>query len=96
MALDVIEKFFERECATGATDQATVKTDIHHLWRAFCPFAVEHVEIVFEIREEMLARVEALRRAEAHVVGIKRIGDDEMRALWTFNPIGKIIGIGVG
>ena len=70
MALDVIEKFFERECATGATDQATVKADIHHLWRAFCPFAVEHVEIVFEIRIEMLAGVEPLRRGKAHIIRI--------------------------
>ena len=40
----------------------------------------------------MFARIEALRRSKAHVIGIQRVGNDQM----LFHPIGQIIRIGIG
>ena len=96
VALHIIEKFFERERTARPTDEAAVKTYIHQLRCAFCTLAIEIIEIVFEVGVEMLARVETLRRGKAHIIRIKRIGNDEMRTLRAMNPIRKIIRISVG
>ena len=43
------------------------------------PSRVERVEGVAQVGEEVLAGVEALRLHEAHVVGVERVGHDEVR-----------------
>ena len=40
---------------------------------------VQHVERVLQVGEELLAAVETLRRDEAHVVGVERVGHDQQR-----------------
>ena len=71
-----------------------MQTDRHHFGGppAFGP---EHVEGIPQIREELIAVTEALRIDEAHVIGIERIGDDQMRLLGSAHPIGQIVGIGI-
>ena len=42
-------------------------------------FAIEHVERILQVIEELRAGVEALRGGEAHVVAVERVRHDEMR-----------------
>ena len=48
---------------------------------AVAPSLVEDVERVAAVGEEVVAGVEPLRRGEAHVVGVERVRDDEVRAV---------------
>ena len=73
-----------------------MQADIHHFRRALCALAVQHVKTILQILEEMIARIEPLRRCKPHIVSIQRVGNNQMRPLRTFHPIGQIIGIGVG
>ena len=60
MGFDVIKKSLQRAEAAGTADQPTVQTDRQHLRQIFT-LSVEHVESVFQILEEVVARIEALR-----------------------------------
>lgn len=62
----------------GAADEAAVEAD-RHLGAAAFALRIEHIRGVFEIGEELVAGIEALRRGETHVVGFERIGNDEER-----------------
>ena len=67
MARDVIEKARERRRAPRAPDQPRVQSDRQHLRRvqtARIAFGVERVERVAQIREELVAAVEALGGGE--------------------------------
>ena len=66
-----------------------------HFWgrRAL---GVKRIERVLEIGEELIARREALRRREPHVVGIERVGHYELRPPRSLDPIGQVVGVGVG
>ena len=72
-----------------------MQADRHHLRRALA-FGIEHVEGILQIGEELVAAVEALRRGEAHVVGVERIGHDELRTARPVHPIGQLVGVGIG
>src|SRR5260221_1898966 len=95
VTLHVVEEAGEAGEATGSPDEAAMQPDRHHL-RPLLPFRVEHVETVAQIGEELLAGIEALGGGEAHVVGVERIGHDEMVAPLLAHPIGQIVGIGIG
>ena len=82
-ACDVVEKTRERGGAAGPAGQPAVQADRHHLRRALA-FGVEHVEAVAQIGEEVVAGGEALRVDEAHVVGVERVGNDQVRP---FGPL---------
>src|SRR5690242_11024348 len=73
VALDMVEEALQRRKAAGAADEAAMEADRQHLRRA-CALLVEHVEGVAQIREELVAGIEALARRKAHVVGIERVG----------------------
>lgn len=73
-----------------------MQADIHHARPPGLTLGIERVETVFQIGEELVARIEALRRGEAHVVGVERIGDDELRAAGMLEPVGQFVVIGVG
>ena len=80
--LHVVEETRERRDPSRAPDEPAMQADRQHLRRveaARIAFAVERVERVAQVREELLAAVESLRRREAHVVGVERIRHDEMR-----------------
>src|SRR5215213_7178641 len=81
--------------ATRPSGQTAMKADRHHLRRASCTFREEQVEGVLEISEKLIARIEALGGGKAHVIGIERVGDDEMRTAWARYPIGQIVGVGI-
>ena len=78
----------------GLPIKSAMQAHAHHLGRAFPAFLIEAIETVLEILEEMFAGVEALRRCKAHVIGIERVGDDEMLlAVRLRQEIGQVIGI---
>ena len=63
-------------------------------------FGVQPVERVLEEGEELVAAVEALRRGEAHVVGVERVGHDQVRhrsaRALDLGPVRQVVGIAVG
>ena len=96
LGLHVIEKPRQRRRPSRAADEPAVEADRHHLRRTGAPLLVEQVEAVLEVGEELVARVEPLRGGKAHVVGIERVGHDQVRPARTLDPVGQIVGIGVG
>ena len=74
---DVIEETRQRRGAPGTADEPAMQADRHHLRRGLA-FRIERVESVLQIGEELVAGIEALRRGEAHVVGVERIGHDQL------------------
>ena len=75
---DVVEKAHQRSRAAWTADDPAMQTNGHHLGRGLA-FGVEHVKTVLEVSEELLAAAKALRVDKAHVVGVERIGNDQMR-----------------
>ena len=73
-----------------------MKTHRHHLGGATETFLIERIERVAKIGLELLARIEALRCGEPHVVSIKCIGDNELVLLTKPYPIWQIISVAIG
>src|SRR5262245_52888243 len=89
VARNVIQEALERQSAARPSDQSAMQAYRHHLGRAEPSLFIEAIEAVPEIGQELVAAVEALRCRKAHVVGIERIGNDEMdAALRSLDPIG--------
>ncbi len=96
VARHVVKRAFQRSGPAWSSDQTAVKADGQHLGRARLPFGVERIETVLQIGVELVARVEPLRRGEAHVVGIERVRHDQLIPPPEPHPIRQIIGIAVG
>src|SRR5262245_36715984 len=90
----VIEKTCERGCASRAPDQPAVQSDGHH-FRRLLAFGIERVECVLEIGKEVIAGAETLCVDETHVVGVERVGNDEMWSFRSAHPIWQIVGVGI-
>jgi hypothetical protein len=95
MPAHIVEEPRQRRRATGAADQPAMQADGQHLRRRLA-LGVKHVEGVFQIGVKLVAGIEALRRREAHVVGVERIGHDQLRPARPGDVIGEIVAIGVG
>jgi hypothetical protein len=95
MGTDVIQEPGQSRGASGAAGEAAMEADRHHLRRSFA-FCVQRVEAVLEIGEELVARIEALRGRKAHVVGIQRIGHDQLLPVAMLFPIRQIVRVGIG
>mmetsp|Transcript_14048 Transcript_14048/g.45863 ORF Transcript_14048/g.45863 Transcript_14048/m.45863 type:complete len:253 (-) Transcript_14048:222-980(-) len=99
--VDIVDEFFEGLEAAGLGNDATVKTDGHHL-----AFRADHVERVFQELEELRPGVETLGRHEPHVVVAQRVRNDQVRGLrrrrlgglpWLWPPpVGQVVVVGVG
>jgi len=92
---DIVEKTRQRGSAAGTADETAMQADRHHL-RPIVALGVERVETVLEIGEELFAAIETLRRGEAHVVGVERVGHEQLLAFSVIVPIGQFVGIDVG
>src|SRR5882724_4129277 len=66
----IFNEFLKGFESSGFANQATVQPDRHHA----PALGVEDVEGILEVLVELLAGVEALRRGEAHVVRVQRVG----------------------
>src|SRR5690606_27097456 len=78
-ALDVVEEFPEALITAGLADEAAMQANGHHLGRTGLPLGIEAVETVLEEGEIFLAIVEARPGDEAHVIGGKGIGNNQLR-----------------
>ncbi len=101
VALDVVDEALQRRHTPGTADQAAMQADRHHLGLAGLALGVERVEGVLQVGEELLAFGEAGLDGEAHVVGVERVGDDELRRdgvamAVMVEPVGQVVVIGVG
>ena len=92
---DVVEEALERGRTPWAAGKAAMQTDGHHA-RHHLTLAIEDVERVFQIGVKLVARIETLRRREAHVVGIEAVRHNEEGPARTGDPVRQIIGIAVG
>nr|GEU28080.1 hypothetical protein [Tanacetum cinerariifolium] len=82
VALHVIEEARQRGQARRPAHDAAVQADGQHLGRVQpgrVALGVQHVEGVLQIVEELRARVETLGGGKAHVVGVERVGHDQLR-----------------
>src|SRR5258708_2065853 len=75
-------------------NQPAMEPHRHHLGGPLA-LGIEHVERILEISEELIAIAKTLRVGESHVVGIERVWNDEMRSLWSLDPIGQVIRVGI-
>src|SRR5258708_1812230 len=92
--LHVVEERRRRGYARGPAGEAAMQADRQHLRRRLA-FRIEYVERVLQIREELTAAVETLRRCKAHIVGVERIGHDENRLFPDQFPIRQVIAVGI-
>ena len=92
MALRIVNEATQSCGAAWSANKAAVQADRHHA-PALC---IEHVETVFEVIKKLIARIKALRGCKSHIIGVQRIGHNQLIARFKFHPIGQIIGIAVG
>ena len=67
----------------------------HHFCAAVFTFGIKRIETVFEVVEKLIACIKALRGCKAHIIGIKRIGNNQLVMAAAVHPIGQIIGVAV-
>src|SRR5229473_2593783 len=91
---EIVEKANKPRRPARPSNQPAMEPDRHHFGGALA-LGIEHVERVLEICEELIAIAKTLRVDESHIVGVERVGDDEMRSLWSLDPVGQIIRVGV-
>jgi len=77
VALDMLNKNFQRLKATGPPDQPAMKSDIHQA-RRLRTLLVQHIETIAQISEERLPPVESRRGGKAVIVDIRRLGNDKL------------------
>ncbi|RMN90754.1 hypothetical protein ALQ49_05903 [Pseudomonas syringae pv. apii] len=96
MAFDVFDEALECGEPGRAANQTAVQTDGEHLRRVLA-FGIQHVERVLQVLEKLLAVVETLHLCEAHVVGVQRIRDHQMRLAGRVVrlPVRQVIVVGV-
>src|SRR5258708_9504868 len=74
---DVVEKSLERRDSPRAAAEPRVQAYRQHLGAVLplrITFAVQGIERVLQVVEELRARIESLQGGEAHVVGVERVG----------------------
>ena len=93
--LHMVEELHQPGKPRRPADKPAMQPHRQHFRRRLA-FGIERVESVDQIGGELVAGMEPLRRREAHVVGVERIGDDQVRALGLGAPERKIVRIIVG
>ena len=92
---DEVEESHQRRGTRRVARQPTVQTHREHL-RGLRSLRIEDVEGIPQVGEELLPRVEALGGGEAHVVGVQGVGHDEVGPTRDLDPVGQVVGVGVG
>src|ERR1700683_1083368 len=82
----VFEEPDQALAAAGAADQAVVQADGKEFRRTAFALAIEHVEGIAHVGEEVVAGGKAAVLVEAIVVGFVGVGDDEMRPAGNLQP----------
>src|SRR5262249_34568780 len=97
---NMVEEAFQGGNPSRPADQASVQPDGEHL-RCIEPtgisFAIQRVEGIAHIVEELRARVEALHACEAHVIAVKCVRHYEVlyrtAVRSDVSPIGQVVSI---
>jgi hypothetical protein len=89
---DVREKAVEPACAARPADDAAVEADGEQA----APFRAQDVERVDQVGREVVGGDEAVREQELEVVRVERVRDDEMVGAVHLDPVGQLVGVGVG
>src|SRR5262249_49685342 len=101
----VVEKALQAGNTTRPSDEPGMQSDRQHLWRIeprWISLAIQRVECVAQIVEELCAGIEPLHQREAHVVTVERIRHHEVRyrvcgfAARHLCPVGEVVGVRVG
>src|SRR5256886_9338371 len=77
---DVLEQPPHRADPAGAPDDPAVQTDAHHARAPFGSHAVEPVERIPAVGEEVVAGAEIAAALQAAVIRVKAIGDYKVSA----------------
>ena len=91
----MVEELLEAGDPRGSADDAQMQADRQHA-RCACAFRVQPVEGGDAVAREILREGEAAAVEEAHVVGVERIGQDDMGMPANLDDIGQIVVVGVG
>ncbi len=59
----------------------------------FLALFIELVERVFQVSEKLVAGVKSLVGGKAHVVGVQRVGYDQVRAVVLKVPVRQIVRV---
>ena len=101
VSADIVEKPLQRGDAARPAAQPGMQADGQHLRRVESrriAFAIQRVEGVLQVVEELRAGIKALRCGEAHVVAVEGIGNDEVRRRARArrpNPVRQVVGVGI-
>src|SRR4051812_28921308 len=77
-SLNIVEEAAQRREAARPAGQPQMQPDGHHLWRMLA-LAIEHVERIAQVGEEVIAGREAVDRRKFHVVVVQRVRHDQVR-----------------
>ena len=80
VALCIFDEALQRWKPAGPPGESAMQADRQHL-RTGRSFLVESVKTVFQVIEKLIARVKSLARSEPHVVGVERVGNDQVWAM---------------
>src|SRR5580704_663496 len=90
-AAHVLKQLDQTGAASGSSDQSVMQPDGEKLRRALRAFAMEEIEGIPHIGEEIIAGREAAILVKAVVVRLVGIWDDEVGLVLDAQPIGQFI-----
>src|SRR5690606_25253853 len=91
----MVQEPFEARYPGGTTDYAQVKANRHHA-RGAAALVIKTIECIDAVAREVVGENEPAAVEEAHVVGVERIGQDNMVVPFYRLDIGQIVIVGVG
>ena len=92
MALHMIKEFLQPGKTGRPPDKTAMQPYRHHLWGGIA-LGIQRIECINQIGGKLVPGMKALCRGKAHVVGVQRIGDNQMRAVGLATPERQVIGI---
>ena len=88
--LGMFDKPLQRGDPPGAAHKTTMQTDRHHA-RYRGAFLVQSVKAIAQVGKKLIPGIETLGGAEAHIVGVQGVGDDQVIFAIHFGPKRQVI-----
>src|SRR5580658_566496 len=95
VALHVLDEARQCADAAGPADEPAVQADAHHARLPRGALAVQPVESIPAVAEELLPGAEIAAALQAAVVVVEAVGNDEVLPAGDLGPVGEIIVVGV-
>jgi hypothetical protein len=86
---NVVECACQGSDASRAPDDPAMQTDRHHARLTFRTLAIQRVECISAIDEEILTDAEVTAALQAAVIGVEAVGNHEMRTARDLRPIDR-------